>query len=107
MLFVIKCSLEHILPDSLFASPTKSASEHQSLFASFAEPDDSFARTTNLAASNNVSVLPSTSNLNMASLNSCYFEMPRYIFDLLTVELCYILNCYLPNFLFGQEAIEM
>ncbi|KAA8528066.1 hypothetical protein F0562_035065 [Nyssa sinensis] len=81
-------SLEHILPDNLFASPTKSAGDHHSIFSTASvEADDSVAITTTSSSSNNIPVLPSTSTLNMASLKSCYFQMPR--------------------FSSGQEAVEM
>ncbi|KAF3684065.1 putative zinc finger CCCH domain-containing protein 53-like isoform X2 [Capsicum annuum] len=79
-------SLEHILPDNLFASPTKSAAEHQAAFSTdSAEAGVSSPIT--IATSNNIPMLPTTSTLNMASLKSCYFHMPR--------------------FTSGQEAIEM
>ncbi|MCD7447150.1 hypothetical protein HAX54_024730 [Datura stramonium] len=79
-------SLEHILPDNLFASPTKSAAEHQAAFSNVsAEAGVSSPITT--ATSNNIPMLTTTSTLNMASLKSCYFHMPR--------------------FTSGQEAIEM
>ncbi|KAA8549793.1 hypothetical protein F0562_001477 [Nyssa sinensis] len=77
-------SLEHILPDNLFASPTKLAGDHHSIFSTVsAEAEDS----TTASSSNKIPVLPSTSTLSMASLKSCYFQMPR--------------------FSSGQEAIEM
>ncbi|CAL5350832.1 unnamed protein product [Camellia sinensis] len=79
-------SLEHILPDNLFASPIKSAGEHYSIFSTASpEADDSTLVTT--TSSNNIPMLPTTSTLNMASLLSCSFQMPR--------------------FSSGQEAIEM
>ncbi|THF99879.1 hypothetical protein TEA_021109 [Camellia sinensis var. sinensis] len=68
-------SLEHILPDNLFASPTKSAGEHYSIFTASPEADDSTLVTT--TSSNNIPMLPATSTLNMASLLSCSFQMPR------------------------------
>ncbi|GFZ20707.1 RNA-binding (RRM/RBD/RNP motifs) family protein [Actinidia rufa] len=80
-------SLEHILPDNLFASPTKSAGDSRSTFSPFlGEADDSTSAITS-SPSNSIPMLPPTSPLNMASLNSCYFQMPR--------------------FSSGQEAIEM
>ncbi|PSR90169.1 Zinc finger CCCH domain-containing protein [Actinidia chinensis var. chinensis] len=77
----------HILPDNLFASPTKSAGDHISIFSPpLGEADDSTSAITS-SPSNSIPMLPPTSTLNMASLNSCYFQMPR--------------------FSSGQEAIEM
>ncbi|GFQ02777.1 zinc finger CCCH domain-containing protein 22 [Phtheirospermum japonicum] len=69
-------SLEHILPDNLFASPKKLGAELKSVFsqASASSTDDS------------ISVTISSSN-NIASLKSCYLQIPR-----------------LSS---GQEAIEM
>ncbi|XP_028112687.1 uncharacterized protein LOC114310792 [Camellia sinensis] len=78
-------SLEHILPDNLFASPIKSAGEHYIFSTASPEADDSTLVTT--TSSNNIPMLPTTSTLNMASLLSCSFQMPR--------------------FSSGQEAIEM
>ncbi|KAK2986109.1 hypothetical protein RJ640_024608 [Escallonia rubra] len=73
-------SLEHILPDCLFASPTKLSADHQSLFSTASvETDDSPPTTT--TSSNNIPVLPTSPH------KSCYFQMPR--------------------FSSGQEAIEM
>lgn len=66
-------SFEHILPDSLFASPKKS---DQSLVCSAsAEVDDNVPVTNPLLSSNLVPAV--TSGRNMASLGSCFFEMPR------------------------------
>ncbi|CAN4119855.1 unnamed protein product [Withania somnifera] len=79
-------SLEHILPDNLFASPTKSAAEYQAAFSSDSA-EAGFSSPITTTTSNNIPMLPTTSTLNMASLKSCYFHMPR--------------------FTSGQEAIEM
>lgn len=69
-------SLEHILPDNLFASPTKLAAERQSVFAcASADTDDGIPVTT---SSPNIPVLPNSSALNMASLKSYFFQMPRF-----------------------------
>ncbi|KAK4492353.1 hypothetical protein RD792_003157, partial [Penstemon davidsonii] len=63
-------SLEHVLPDNLFASPTKLAAEHQSVFSqSSFSTDDSKISSTNTSSNN-------SSPLNMTSLKSCYFQMP-------------------------------
>ncbi|XP_024985901.1 zinc finger CCCH domain-containing protein 22-like isoform X4 [Cynara cardunculus var. scolymus] len=74
-------SLEHILPDNLFASPKKSAAiDNQTIFSTdMPETDDSAATASSLSAANDIQVLPTTSTpLEMlASLNSCYFQMPR------------------------------
>ncbi|KAJ8551341.1 hypothetical protein K7X08_000711 [Anisodus acutangulus] len=80
-------SLEHILPDNLFASPTKSAAEHQAAFSTDSAEAGVSSPITSAISSNNIPMLPQTPNLNMASLKSCYFHMPR--------------------FTSGQEAIEM
>ncbi|KAG6411425.1 hypothetical protein SASPL_129507 [Salvia splendens] len=72
-------SMEHVLPDNLFASPTRSASENPA----FAEGDDNTPASSNGAAT----LLPGGSPLTMASLQSCYLQMPR--------------------FSSGQEAMEM
>ncbi|KAL3529940.1 hypothetical protein ACH5RR_009262 [Cinchona calisaya] len=69
-------SLENILPDNLFASPTKSAAElHSSFATASANADDTSPIT---SSSNYIPMLPSTSTLSMASLKSCYFQMPRF-----------------------------
>ncbi|XP_059308529.1 zinc finger CCCH domain-containing protein 53-like isoform X2 [Lycium ferocissimum] len=80
-------SMEHILPDNLFASPTKSAAEHQAAFSSDSAEGGISSPITSATSNNNIPMLPATSTLNMASLKSCYFHMPR--------------------FTSGQEAIEM
>lgn len=75
-------SFTHHLPDNLFASPTKSAGENQSSLAqASAEADDG------MPSPNDTPLLPGGSPLTMASLKSCYLQMPR--------------------FSSGQEAIEM
>ncbi|KAL3518852.1 hypothetical protein ACH5RR_021441 [Cinchona calisaya] len=67
--------LEDILPDNLFASPTKSAAEfHSSLSTASASSDD----ISPIISSNYIPMLPPTSTLSMASLKSCYFQMPRF-----------------------------
>ncbi|XP_058226439.1 zinc finger CCCH domain-containing protein 22-like isoform X2 [Rhododendron vialii] len=73
-------SLEHILPDNLFASPTKSAGDHSSIFSTgLPDADDnSSVITTTTTSSNTIPMLPSTSTLTMASLKSCYFQMPSH-----------------------------
>ncbi|KAL0437195.1 UNVERIFIED_CONTAM: Zinc finger CCCH domain-containing protein 23 [Sesamum radiatum] len=57
-------SLEHILPDNLFASPTKLAAERRTIF-SHALPE-AVDTTTPVTSSNNTPVLPSSSPLSMA-----------------------------------------
>ncbi|KAL7113482.1 hypothetical protein ACP275_04G063700 [Erythranthe tilingii] len=69
-------SFEDMLPDNLFASPTKVAAENNSVFSEASSSTDD-GTTTPVTISNN----------NMASLKSCYIQMPR--------------------FSSGQEAIEM
>lgn len=61
--------MEHVLPDNLFASPTKSAPENQAS----GEGDDGMP-----ASSNDTTLLPGGSPLTMASLKSCYLQLPRY-----------------------------
>lgn len=84
-------SLEHILPDNLFASPTKKATGgNSSLFSVVGEKEgdnEDGGGSSSVLKNTNKSVLPSPA-LNMASsIKSCYFQMPR--------------------FSSGQEAIEM
>ncbi|KAH6837039.1 hypothetical protein C2S53_014282 [Perilla frutescens var. hirtella] len=79
-------SLEHVLPDNLFASPTKLAAEHQSDLAQ-ASAEDCDGMPVAITSSNDAPLLPDSSPLTMASLKSCYLQMPR--------------------FSSGQEAIEM
>ncbi|KAK4356502.1 hypothetical protein RND71_025473 [Anisodus tanguticus] len=80
-------SLEHILPDNLFTSPTKSVAEHQAAFSADSAEAGVSSPITSATSNNNIPMLPATSTLSMASLKSCYFHMPR--------------------FTSGQEAIEM
>ncbi|XP_024047661.1 zinc finger CCCH domain-containing protein 53 isoform X3 [Citrus clementina] len=69
-------SLEHILPDNLFASPKKSAGGPITVFSSAsAEVDEK--NTSSVTSTNNNTKLPSTS-LNMSSLNSCLLHMSRF-----------------------------
>ncbi|XP_047321418.1 zinc finger CCCH domain-containing protein 22-like isoform X2 [Impatiens glandulifera] len=59
-------SLEHNLPENLFASPTKAAGENSVFSVGSRE-------------TSNVSIMPATSPLNnMSSINSCYFQMPSH-----------------------------
>ncbi|XWS71198.1 hypothetical protein CRYUN_Cryun03dG0118400 [Craigia yunnanensis] len=70
-------SLEHILPDNLFASPKKSAVDHLTVFStSSVEADNKTASPTTSSSSN--PSLADTSSLNMASLKSCFLQIPRY-----------------------------
>lgn len=80
-------SFEHILPDNLFASPTKSAAENQAAFSTDSAEAGVSSPITTATSNNNIPMLPTTTTLNMASLKSCYFHRPR--------------------FTSGQEAIEM
>ncbi|KAI3450001.1 hypothetical protein Pfo_006666 [Paulownia fortunei] len=80
-------SLEHILPDNLFASPTKLAAEHHSVFSQASASTDDSIPVTITSANNNTPSLPGSSPLSIASLKSCYIHMPR--------------------FSSGQEAIDM
>ncbi|KAL0911573.1 hypothetical protein M5K25_019724 [Dendrobium thyrsiflorum] len=68
-------SVEHNLPDSPFASPTKSAFADSFSRTSEAEPGAAASASSALLAS---TLLPATSTLeNMASFKSCFFQMPR------------------------------
>ncbi|XP_048329337.1 zinc finger CCCH domain-containing protein 53 isoform X1 [Ziziphus jujuba] len=72
-------SLEHNLPDSPFASPTKGASDYMSAFSNVAsEVNDSDG----LATSSNIglgsSLLPNASTLDMGSFKSYNCQMPRF-----------------------------
>ncbi|KAL9261668.1 Zinc finger CCCH domain-containing protein [Drosera capensis] len=64
-------SFEHILPDNLFSSPTKSGSEKQSIFS--LSPSD-----INVGNASNDSLMAAASTLSKAPLKSCYLEMPRF-----------------------------
>ncbi|CAN4117991.1 unnamed protein product [Withania somnifera] len=78
-------SLEHILPNNLFASPTKSAAEHLAAFSTDSA-EAGVSSPINTATSDNI-MLPTTSTLNMASLKSCYFHMPRFTSGLEAIEM--------------------
>ncbi|KAK6928810.1 RNA recognition motif domain [Dillenia turbinata] len=77
-------SLEHNLPDSPFASPTKSAGgEYMSAFSNGSgEAEKSTVVSAAVSSANNnlitSSLLPATSALDIASFKSCYFQMPRF-----------------------------
>lgn len=64
----MKSSIEHILPDSLFASPKKSATDHTTAFSNAYEETNEMDNTSN---SNNTSLL-STSTINIASPKSVF-----------------------------------
>ncbi|XVF19311.1 hypothetical protein REPUB_Repub11eG0099700 [Reevesia pubescens] len=74
-------SLDHILPDNLFASPKKSAGDHLAVFSTSSvetiEADDKTTSPTTSCSNSNPS-LANTSNLNMASLKSCFLQIPRF-----------------------------
>ncbi|GMH11465.1 hypothetical protein Nepgr_013306 [Nepenthes gracilis] len=70
-------SLEHILPDNLFYSPTKSAGEQLSIFSPVPSEVDGCNMATSSTNSNNDPLMPTTSALAMAPLKSCFLEMPR------------------------------
>ncbi|RVW40712.1 Zinc finger CCCH domain-containing protein 53 [Vitis vinifera] len=74
-------SLEHNLPDSPFASPTKGAGEYLSTFSNASsEVEKNTTVSGSPAVNGNLitsSLLPATSTLDMASFKSCYFQMPR------------------------------
>ncbi|XP_038980790.1 zinc finger CCCH domain-containing protein 53-like isoform X2 [Phoenix dactylifera] len=78
-------SLEHNLPDSPFASPIKASFAGNSFSnASSAEADLVAASLPQNNSSNLLmtsSLFPATSTLDMASFNSCFFQMPRFSSD--------------------------
>ncbi|KAF5725461.1 putative Zinc finger family protein / RNA recognition motif-containing protein [Tripterygium wilfordii] len=71
-------SLEHILPDNLFASPKKSASEHLTVFstAPIIDVDQNNKNAAAPSPSNNNCCL--LSQTNMAPLRSCFLQIPRF-----------------------------
>ncbi|KAE8678855.1 hypothetical protein F3Y22_tig00111402pilonHSYRG00374 [Hibiscus syriacus] len=70
-------SLEHILPDNLFASPKKLTGDHLTVFTtSSIEADDKTGSPT--ASSNGNPLLANASGLNVASLKSCFLQLPRF-----------------------------
>lgn len=76
-------SLEHILPDNLFASPKKSRSENLTAFnTSLAddERDDSIASliTSSASAPASEPLVTTSSALNIAALKSCLFHVPSF-----------------------------
>ncbi|XP_057976806.1 zinc finger CCCH domain-containing protein 53-like isoform X2 [Malania oleifera] len=78
-------SLEHNLPDSPFASPTKAVSSECvsafSMATSEAEKSNAAVSPPAAAANNDPiasSLLLASSTLDMASFKSCYFPMPRF-----------------------------
>lgn len=72
-------SFEHILPDNLFASPTKSAAElRSSVFSPLVEVDGGAANHgSSCTAKSDSSPMPSATSLNIPPHKSCFFEMPR------------------------------
>ncbi|KAJ0792631.1 putative transcription factor C3H family [Helianthus annuus] len=71
-------SLEHNLPDNLFASP-KASGNYQTVFSN---DDNTPVSSAPLSTSNSnlmtSPLLPASSTLDLASLKSCYFQFPRY-----------------------------
>lgn len=66
--------LEHILPDNLFASPKKSASEQRS---SVFLPEFDNGTLPGSSTANSDTSMSASSPLSMAPHKSCFFEMPR------------------------------
>ncbi|GLT51035.1 hypothetical protein SLA2020_244820 [Shorea laevis] len=63
-------SLDHILPDNLFASPKKSTSDHLTAFSTASvEVVEKIPSPTTSSSGNN--------NPSLAPLNSCFLQMPR------------------------------
>ena len=79
------CSLEHNLPDNLFASP-KAAGDYATPFSIDTDETEKVAIASVPSSANNnlisSSLLPATSTLDIASLKSCYFHVPRYFLSL-------------------------
>ncbi|GAB2239710.1 hypothetical protein Droror1_Dr00025623 [Drosera rotundifolia] len=71
-------SLEHILPDNLFSSPTKAVGEHRSIFSPSPSEMDGARIMTSSSNSNGDSLMPIGSSLNKTPLKSCFLEMPRF-----------------------------
>ncbi|KAL3347486.1 hypothetical protein AABB24_021254 [Solanum stoloniferum] len=76
-------SFDHNLPDNLFASPTKSAAEQHVAFSTDSSAADvssalPMPATATATTTNNIPMLPTSSAFNMASLKSCYFQVPRF-----------------------------
>eukprot|EP00262_Sarcandra_glabra_P000810 TRINITY_DN10888_c0_g1_i2.p1 TRINITY_DN10888_c0_g1~~TRINITY_DN10888_c0_g1_i2.p1 ORF type:complete len:690 (+),score=98.12 TRINITY_DN10888_c0_g1_i2:43-2070(+) len=67
-------SVDHNLPDSPFASPTKSVGDPSSIFLASAEAEKSASSSNNLITS---TLYPATSTLD-TSFKSCFFQMPRF-----------------------------
>lgn len=82
-------SLDHILPDNLFASPKKSASDHFTVFstssAEAVEADDKTRTPPTTSCSNSNPSPANASGLNMSSLKTYLLQMPRYISSLLSI----------------------
>ncbi|CAA0805820.1 Zinc finger CCCH domain-containing protein 46 [Striga hermonthica] len=66
----VDCSLEHALPENLFNSPTKSGAENRSCVFSQHLPEANDSEKDLLSGS--------SSPLTIASLKSCYLQMPRF-----------------------------
>ncbi|XP_073063684.1 zinc finger CCCH domain-containing protein 53-like isoform X2 [Primulina eburnea] len=79
-------SLDDILPDKLFSSPTKLSVECESILSNASTEGGNNLHVAD-TFSNDIPLLPISSPLSMGSFKSCYFQMPR--------------------FCSGQEAIEM
>ncbi|KAL9994981.1 putative transcription factor C3H family [Helianthus debilis subsp. tardiflorus] len=71
-------SLEHNLPDNLFASP-KASGNYQTVFSN---DDNTPVSSAPISTSNGnlmtSPLLPASSTLDLASLKSCYFQFPRF-----------------------------
>lgn len=77
-------SLEHNLPDNLFASP-KASGDYRTVFSNDDEISGknipAVSSTPEKFSGNNLitsPLLPATSTLDLASLKSCYFQFPRF-----------------------------
>ncbi|KAI3827015.1 hypothetical protein L1987_01076 [Smallanthus sonchifolius] len=70
-------SLEHNLPDNLFASP-KASENCQTVFSNTDNTTVSSALISNSSSLMTSPLLPATSTLDLASLKSCYFQFPRF-----------------------------
>ncbi|XP_068661580.1 zinc finger CCCH domain-containing protein 53-like isoform X2 [Aristolochia californica] len=73
-------NVEHNLPDSPFAYPTKSPTDPPSLFACerSSSPLVNIGNATSSSIPIASSLFSGTSSLDMASFKSCFFQMPRF-----------------------------
>lgn len=102
-------SLEHILPDSLFACPKKSADDnHTALSTAPVEANEN----TSTPSSNNNQLLPSASPLTMATMKNVFAKCPgkqirkneRFVQKRSLFLDCDLFLYYFSGFLLGMEC---